>query len=435
MSLTWPWALLGLLAIPLLVWLERHRRRPRATSWPSLLLWRGVAESQAPTKRRVEPLLLLECAAAGLLSLAAAGPVLAARTTSPIVGVLDTGEWMDAKRSDGRSALEATVAELRKIPGIEIVRAESDLLAVAAALRAEGKRVAIGTSRPDVRPGPGYVVVGLAPQGDNLAIDAVLPRGDGLWFAVATDGKRRNVAVQVGDRTITVRTGSAVTVPFAGTIRILDEDNLAVDNVVRLDRTPVGIRYDRGLKALHAAVRSGLPARHDESGPLIISTEGGELVAGPVRGADCTVEAGFFEGLLLDEIVWQGVKAREQGPALLRWRDKVVAKMVGPAALWIGLPLDRDWGDASTLAVLVDRFKRFGLERRYRETPGFRQVVGDAVVLGRPVGLVRTKGIDRRWDGSMPEGQGRAARERSLRWVLGAAAMVALVFYLRRLAR
>ena len=434
MSLTWPWALLGLLAIPVLVWLDRRRRRPRATPWPSLLLWRGVAEAQAPTKRRVEPLLLLECAAAGLLSVAAAGPALTARTTSPIVGVLDTGEWMHAKRSDGRSALEATRAELERIPGIEIVGAGSDLLAVATALRADGKRVAIGTSRADVQPGPGTVVVGLAPQGDNLAIDAVLPRGAGLWFAVATDGKRRNVAVQVGDRTVTVRTGTAVTTPFAGTIRILDEDNLAVDNVVRLDRTPVGIRYDRGLKALHAAVRAGLPARYDESGPLVISTEGGEVVAGPVRGADCTVEAGFFEGLLLDEIVWQRVKAHD-GPGILSWRNKALARMASPAALWIGLPLDRDWGDASTLAVLVDRFKRFGLERRYQKTPGFRQVVGDAVVLGRPVGLVRTKGIDRPWDGSMPAGEGRAARERSLRWVLAAAGMVVLVLYLRRLAR
>ena len=45
MSLTWPWALLGLLAIPVLVWLDRRRRRPRATPWPSLLLWRGVAEA------------------------------------------------------------------------------------------------------------------------------------------------------------------------------------------------------------------------------------------------------------------------------------------------------------------------------------------------------------------------------------------------------
>ena len=72
-----PLALLGLAAVPILILLDRIRRRPRRALWPSLSIWQTVAGAAEPTRRRVfDSLLLQECAAAVLLSLAAAGPLL-----------------------------------------------------------------------------------------------------------------------------------------------------------------------------------------------------------------------------------------------------------------------------------------------------------------------------------------------------------------------
>ena len=75
MTFSVPWALWGLAAIPVLIWLDRRRRRPRLRRWPSLVLWRVVQEGAEPVRRRaVDRLLLLECAAALFLTLAAGDP-------------------------------------------------------------------------------------------------------------------------------------------------------------------------------------------------------------------------------------------------------------------------------------------------------------------------------------------------------------------------
>ena len=111
-----PWALLGLLLIPVLILLERWRRRPRPMVWPSLLLWRTLGPGEASRKRRIEPLLVLECLAVALLSVAAAGPSFAAGVGGREVVVhLDTAPRMGATLADGRTALEATRAELERI--------------------------------------------------------------------------------------------------------------------------------------------------------------------------------------------------------------------------------------------------------------------------------------------------------------------------------
>ena len=107
MSFTWPLALLGLVLIPLLILLDRWRRRPRARVWPSLQLWRAVEGLDAPSKRRVQPLLLYECAAVLLLALAAAGPVVSGAERHTIIVLLDRGPHMLAMRNDGDSAFGA----------------------------------------------------------------------------------------------------------------------------------------------------------------------------------------------------------------------------------------------------------------------------------------------------------------------------------------
>ncbi len=121
MTFAWPWAFLGLLALPALAaiyWLRRHaRRRPVS----SLLLWRDAASSLAGG-RRVERfensrLLLLELLIVTLLVLAAAGPRLPSRDTRrPLVVVLDDSFSMlagtSASPSPRQAASEALLREL-----------------------------------------------------------------------------------------------------------------------------------------------------------------------------------------------------------------------------------------------------------------------------------------------------------------------------------
>src|SRR5947199_9149687 len=56
MSLTWPWALLALLAFPLLLgyrWWMRRRRRRSAVRMSSLILIRAALPGRSPWRRRI----------------------------------------------------------------------------------------------------------------------------------------------------------------------------------------------------------------------------------------------------------------------------------------------------------------------------------------------------------------------------------------------
>src|SRR5215472_15293057 len=69
MSLTWPWALLGLLVLPLIGgfwWWTRHRRRRAAVRVTSIALVRAAVPGRTRWQRRIPPALL----AAGLAVLA-----------------------------------------------------------------------------------------------------------------------------------------------------------------------------------------------------------------------------------------------------------------------------------------------------------------------------------------------------------------------------
>ena len=381
MTFLWPLALLGLLAIPLLALLERWRRRPRACVWPTLQLWRAVAETTSASRRRVSPLLIYECAAVGLLALAASGPLLSAGGASSLLVILDDGPHMEARLADGRTAQEATLSTLPA--GARRVLVNGDLLAAAAA---QPGPFVLATYRDGVE-GPGYTVVGHAPDGANIGIDAVSVRGDSLWFALATDGEPRTVSVQVGGRRMQVRTGTGVTTPFATSIRIEDGgDNYAPDDACVLRRPRIVVHHDSDSLFLARALQVGIAdaAAGTGGGPdapdLIVRTAGGDVVAGIVHGSDCVVSPGMFDGLVLDGCAWRGARSRP-GPGLLSYGGRALAAWLDAKTLFLGLPLDTDWDDQGTLAVLIDRAKRARLPLADGEA-----LVGDAVCSPAPGG-------------------------------------------------
>ena len=437
MTFGFAWALLGLLAIPLLVWLERRRRRPRPLVWPSLLLWEGMPEDASARRRRVEPLLLLECLGAGLLALAAAEPALSDGGRGRHVAVLlDTAPMMRATRADGRTALEATREEVERIraalgpdDAMTVVETAGDLRAVAAGLDPDGLRV-VASARPGVD-GPGWLCVGRAPQGDNVGIDAVEVEADRLGFALACDGEPRTVRVRVGDDVRAVETGTWIEAGRVDRIELVEPDNYAADDRVALRPLELTARDETGSPRVRAALfRAGLPAREAVDAALTVRTASGAPLPGPVHGADCIAEAGPFEGLVLDGCVWERATAID-GPVmpLLRRGEAVLAGWAEgeQGVLLLGLPVDREWDENGTLAVLVERAKRARADALLR--PG--EIRRLDLVASREPGFVATRGVDRPWDGVLPDASVVAAvRRRGLTRPLAGAAVLVLVFYL-----
>lgn len=428
MSFTWPLALLGLVLIPLLILLDRWRRRPRARVWPSLQLWRAVEGLDAPSKRRVQPLLLYECAAVLLLALAAAGPVVSGAEETEIIVLVDVGPHMQARLKDGRTALEATLAEVEKIPGNKRhIDVDRDLVAAATSF---DEHVILATNRPDVE-GKGYTVVGRAVDGHNVGIDVVEVKGDRLWFALATDGPPREVDVQVGDRRVTVRTGIPVEGEFSGgtTIRILDLDNYGHDNECKLSRPRLKVICETDSPFLKHALRVGVPIlglkdRSRFEPDLVIVTTGGEPTGYVVHGTDCVASPGIFDGLVLDGCHWGDARSRE-GDGLLSYKGRALVAWDDERTLWLGLPVHFDWDEHATLAIFIDRVKRTRVKL---------PLVGDATCDPAP-GFVDTRGVDRPWNGPMPTGRKTTTDESSLAWILAALAVAVLALYARAMLR
>jgi hypothetical protein len=221
-----------------------------------------------------------------------------------------------------------------------------------------------------------------------------------------------------------VETGRGVEIPFTGRLEIADEDNYDGDDVVVLRRLSVGVRDGTGSRLVRAALAAG--TRTHEGDDLVLVHEAG---AATVRGADA-IASGIFEGLFLDGCVWDGVATRE-GEGVLTWRGKAVAAWLDERTLWIGLPVDREWDEHGTLAVLIERAKRSRAEARL--APG-DAIVGDAIASPAP-GLVRTKGVDRPWDGRLPPARSRVRGRTALRAALALAAAGVLLLYLRAIVR
>lgn len=425
MTLLHPYALLGLLLVPVLLLLERWRRRPRERVWPSLLLWQPVAEAPAPARRRVEPLLLLECAAVALLSVAAAGPLLPRAGQPKVLVLVDTGPHMDARRADGETARRATAREIDRVRARADVTVQPVAGDLEAALAAQPNAL-LATGR-DVG---GARAFGYAAQGVNLGIDAVHVAGDTLWFALATDGEPCDVRVRVGEREITAPTGRGVEVPFADGIEILDDDNYDGDDAVTLRRLVVVARNETGSALVDAALyRAGLRARREGEPDLVVTNAGGQPARGLVYGADCLVVGTLFDGLLLDDCAWRDPRV-DGGDGVLLHSGRALVTWDG-RRLWLGMAVDREWDEHGTLAVLVERALRAAAARGLEDD---EVVVGDAVAKPEP-GHVDTRGVDRPWNGTLPDGATAAGEPRALQPWLALLAAAVLAIYLRALRR
>jgi hypothetical protein len=419
-----PLGLLGLGIVPILLLLDRWRRRPRPREWPSLLLWRAVAASAAPQRRRFDRVLLYECLAVVLLSLGAGEPAFATASPRAPLLLLDAGPHMAARRADGTTVRDATLAELRRVdPSLRRLEEVRGDVAEAAVRAARDDAVVVGTDRPAVE-GKGYVVVGRAAQGDNVGIDAVLARGERVWFALATDGAPRTVRVGLDGEVVEVATGKGFERDRVSEIEVLDGGNHPGDDRVSLRPLRLKVRDGTGSRFVAAAVSAGTPAAPGEPADLVLDAEGGEPAEGVVRGADCLAGPGVFEGLFLDECAWEGARTRPL-PGLLEWRGRALAAWLDARTLWLGLPLDREWDGQGTLALVVERAKR---ERAAALAGPGEAVVGDAIASPAP-GLVDTKGVDRPWDGAPPPGGARREGSAPLRAALAllAAAVLALL--------
>jgi hypothetical protein len=433
-SLAVPWALLGLLLIPLLIWLERWRRRPRWVVWPSLLLWRAIGDTARERARRIEPLLLLECAAVLLLTLAAAGPTVRTGVGArKVVVVLETGPRTGALIDDGRTVLEATRAQLDRIRDALAVGDEWIVQEVerAEAAPAVGDIRILATNRPGME-GPGFLVVGRAPRGPNIGFSAVRVEGGQVGFAVRREDGAAPVTVRAGDRALSVTPDTWTTIRTTGTLgdslRIATANCYPGDDEVRLRAVRMKVRTDAESALVLAALRVGVPAERGEPADFVLETGGGSPLPGRIRGAECRVSVGLFDGLALDECRWEGARGIRE-PGLLAWGEWTLARWTDERTLWLGVPVDRPWDDFGTLALLLERAKR---ERARALLADGEALVGDAIAAPAP-GFVETRGVDRPWDGVLPAARVQGEGVFDLRAVLAVAAAIVLLIYAARL--
>ena len=438
-------ALWALLIIPLLILLERRRQRPRVVEWPSLLLWRALGEELGEKKRSLDPLLLLECTAVLLLTVAASGlSIEGGRGGRKVVVHLETGPRTGAVLTDGRTVLEATRAELARIrdalaPEDEWIVHEMERVD---APPASGDIRILATNRHDVS-GEGLIVVGFAPSLPNIGIAAVEGNGTETGLALRRAGGAGSVGVLlVGTHTKAdiVPTGEWIRLPRMREIKVEQVNCYAGDDFVRLRPVELKCRLDSESPLLQAALSVGLPAKIEEPADFIVVTTGGTPIPERVRGADCIAERGrgaggiaergLFDDLFLDECRWSGVRGVRE-PGLLRWGEWTLARWVDERTLWIGLPVDSEWDDFGTLALLIERAKRARATALL--APG-DALVGDQIASPAPH-FVDTRGVDRPWDGTLPDAAPSGEGRFDLRALLASAGVLVLGVYLLRLGR
>jgi len=288
-----PWALVGLLALPALVWLHRRRRRALPVDVPSLLFLEGEpADAAAPERVHFDRDLWLGLAALACFAVAAAGPRLAGAGTGRVVRVvLLSGASTHATPGGGR-AVSAALADAHDAIAAA-VRARGDRLdattasapgaraCVAEAARGEGDvRIAVCDRLvPDAPRGVHVVAVG-DPAGRNVGIvaaDVVLDALSARAHVVLwnDDARPASRVLALGDdppvhrRTVELPPFSAqafdVTypAPFATRLSVSVDavpgggdgrDDLRDDDAVVLSRVPLRVAF--------ASPEQGLPAAH-----------------------------------------------------------------------------------------------------------------------------------------------------------------------------
>jgi hypothetical protein len=415
--------LLGLLLIPLLILLERWRRRPQPVVWPSLLLWRTLGPGEARRKRSIEPLLVMECVAVALLSVAAAGPSFAAGVGGRLVVVhIDTSPRMGALLEDGRTALEATRAELARIRAALAPADEWRAIEGVDRPPPAGDIRILASNRPDAQ---GELVVGRAPAGANIGIDAI----DATGFSVRRESGSGPVRVEVDGKSITVSPNTWIKPAPSSSLRVIETNNHPGDDLVRVRPIRLKVRTDAESPLVLAALQVGVPAKVGEPADFVLVTTGGEAV-GRVRGRDCIAEPGLFDGLFLDDCHWDGVRGSTQ-PGLLRSGEWTLARWQSANTLWLGLPVDREWDEHGTLALVIERAKR---ERARSLLKAGEALVQDRAVSRAP-GFIETAGVDRPRDGALPSVEAKREGAFALRALLAVAAAIVLVVYGLQLAQ
>jgi len=213
------------------------------------------------------------------------------------------------------------------------------------------------------------------------------------------------------------------------TLRIDDPNCHPGDDTFLLRPVRLKVRLDSDSPMLRAALRAGIPAEIAEPADLVISTHGGEPIEEAIRGTDCVAGPGLFDSLFLDDCRWQGARGISSGN-LLRWRDRTLAAWTGNE-LWIGLPVAGPWDEHGTLALFLERAKRARVIAMLRDG---EVLVGTAAVHPAP-GFIETDGVDRPWNGTVPELGSSRAGASGLRAIFALLAVGVLAFYLVRLRR
>jgi hypothetical protein len=377
-----PLALLGLLALPVLAWLHRRRRRPAPVEVPSLMFLEGEpAETFAPERVRLDAELALSLLAAALLSLAAADPARTASAPGRTVRVVvDAGPAMAARDASGTTAAQRAEAAVSEVvaalsPQDRLVRQDAaggrgDLLARARAGEA-AVRIVVTDRRPrdppaDVR----FVLVG-APRARDVgivAVDVVERQGAAEVFAnVWNDGpevERVTLTLEVDDapvegRALEIAPRAAASSTFSRPmplpermrLRIVPPDDLASDDVVDLRRAAlrVAIRGAGATPALREAVLAGLRATmpadavvEDESAPEVFAFAAASATE---AAADAQAPASARVVLRLRSVdAGGGVRRPRDAP--FEPVDAVYGRDVDPAGcdlVWAAAPAGAGW--------------------------------------------------------------------------------------------
>lgn len=334
MALLWPFALVGLLAVPVVVWLHRRLTRAVPVMVPSLRFLADEAEADRDARtRRVDVDLWLALAGCVAVACAAAGPVWRSHGAGRTVRVVvDDGPAMAARGLDGSTAAaraEAAVARLAARLGPDdvlarVAAAGDDV--VAAARRGDAALRVVVSDRLPALAAPGVEVVAV---GDPAA------RNAGIVAAAATvEGAARRVFVAVRNDAADARVlrvavaggGAAALDVVAGGVASATLDAPAGDGpiVVRLDDPDGALAADDEVRLVPSALRvavagpdDGLPAAH------------GDLVR---RTLD-VVAPGWVETAAADAVLKVGTSASDApaGCALL-WLHPLAAGATGVRA-------------------------------------------------------------------------------------------------------
>lgn len=291
-ALAHPLALLGLLAVPVVLWLHRRRRRAIPVEVPSLLFVEGEPERPAaPERFRLDVDALLAAAAAALLALAATAPrALAGLPGRTVRVVVDQGPAMGASDAGGGPARRAEEVvrgieeALRPGDVLEVVQAAPPRLLETARRGTAAVRILVSDRIPAGADPTVHVVAVGTPVRTNVGILAVdVEDRDGerrVFVAVGNDrdvearvrllagGEAVEVAVPArGVASVERRRPVAAAVDAAGVEEVrIDGDGgaVAADDRVVLDVRPVLAAFappETGLSGAHAdAVRRALDA-------------------------------------------------------------------------------------------------------------------------------------------------------------------------------